>query len=704
MRWQYTPYEVSLLMAAAASVSLAVFAWRRRPTPGSVSFAVLMLAVAEWTFGYALELASADVRSILFWGNVECFGVVTVPAAWLTFAINYTGRERWLTRRNRILLAVEPLFILACAWTDSGHGLLRGTTRLSTVAGFTVLISTHGFAFWLNLAYSYALLLLGTMLIGPLFQGLLRPNVLYRGQASMLVIAVVVPWASNIIFVAGFSPFPGLDLTPFAFTLSGAALAWSLMRFRLLDIVPIARDAVIESMDTAVIVLDDHARVLDLNSAAQRIFGQQFRAAIGSPSSRLFEAWPNLIHYCDDAPSARIEATVLAPASPCWYDVRVSPLRDRSGHITGRIVILDDITAHIQAEQAVRDSEERFRTLFQEAPIGMVLVDQDERLVKVNQAFCDMLGYTERDLLARTLAEITHPEDVDALAALTAHTADGQPARYQVEQRYLKKSREILWAEVTATVIQNGDGSLYRLAMIQDVFERKRAALLEDEQRHVAYELHDGLAQVAAGAHLHLQAFAGHYRPRSIQARQELSRALELAQRAAREARHVIAGLRPTVVEELGLATALRMHVEAMRADGWNITYEEAFGPDRLPPAIETAIFRVALEALTNVRKHAGTAPARLTIEHDGAVVCLEVQDWGIGFKPSAPVARGAGGHIGLHEMRDRIALLGGQFEIASRPGAGTRIRAEVPVPAPEAADLTPAGGPERMGSERGAP
>src|SRR5256885_3650387 len=105
--------------------------------------------------------------------------------------------------------------------------------------------------------------------------------------------------------------------------------------------------------------------------------------------------------------------------------------------------------------------------------------------------------------------------------------------------------------------------------MIEDILERKRAKLLEEERHRVAYNLHDGLAQVAASAHQHLQAFASHYHPRSPQARQELSQALELAQLSVREARRLIAGLQPTALDDFGLATALRLQAEALRNECW---------------------------------------------------------------------------------------------------------------------------------------
>ena len=203
----------------------------------------------------------------------------------------------------------------------------------------------------------------------------------------------------------------------------------------------------------------------------------------------------------------------------------------------------------------------------------------------------------------------------------------------------------------------------------------------EEERRHIAYDLHDGLAQVATGTYQHLQAFAHHHRPPTPQGQAELDRVLELARRTVAEARRVVANLRPTELEDFGLAHALRLQVEELRAAGWEVAYDEALGLERLPLPIETALYRVAQEALTNLRKHAHTSRARVALESHRQTVRLEVQDWGRGFAPDA--ARPPGGlgeRIGLLGMRERIASLGGRCTVESYLGVGTRVVAEVPV------------------------
>ena len=208
----------------------------------------------------------------------------------------------------------------------------------------------------------------------------------------------------------------------------------------------------------------------------------------------------------------------------------------------------------------------------------------------------------------------------------------------------------------------------------------------EDERRRVAYEVHDGLAQTAVAAHGLLEAYAEGHPPGSAEARKELERVLGLVREVVEESRRVIGRLRPTALDDFGLAAALRLQVEALREEGWEVGYDaEALGDERLPAAVETALFRVAQEALNNAKKHAGTTRARVELERGGGAVRLRVRDWGRGFGPREPSGVSAPGErIGLHGMRERVALIGGTFEVLSEPGSGTLVVVEVPLPEAE--------------------
>jgi signal transduction histidine kinase len=214
---------------------------------------------------------------------------------------------------------------------------------------------------------------------------------------------------------------------------------------------------------------------------------------------------------------------------------------------------------------------------------------------------------------------------------------------------------------------------------LQDLI-RKLITAQEEERRKVSYEVHDGLAQTAAGAHQLLQAFARQHPPDSEKGRKDLARALQLVQQTVGEARYVIADLRPTALDDFGLAAAVRLQVEKISSEGSQVDYEEALGNDRLPPEVETALFRVAQEALTNVHKHAPSARVKITLRRLNDAVRLQVRDWGPGFNPEKITdGGGPGERLGLSSMRERVALLGGHLEVHSRPGEGTEVVAEIP-------------------------
>jgi PAS domain S-box-containing protein len=346
MRWHYTPYVTPLAAAAAICVVLAARAWRRRPAPGATIFVVMMLAVAQWTLGYAFELGSSDLPMVVFWAKLEYLGIVTGPVAALLLAIAYTGHERWLTRRRLALLAVVPCITLLLVWSNELHGLVWSQVGLSNSASQPLLEVRYGIWFLVHAAYSYLTMLIGMILV---FQSWVRSPRPYRGQATVLVLSGAAPLIGNALYISKISPFPNLDLTPFAFTLAGLLWAWGLFHYHLLDIVPVAHDAIIKSMSDAVIVLDAHSRIVDVNPAAQGILRRDASEVIGQPAGQILSGRPDLVERYRDTTDARAEI-VLGSEEQCIYDLRISPLYDTHQRLTGRLIVLRDITERKQVE------------------------------------------------------------------------------------------------------------------------------------------------------------------------------------------------------------------------------------------------------------------------------------------------------------------------------------------------------------------
>jgi signal transduction histidine kinase len=201
--------------------------------------------------------------------------------------------------------------------------------------------------------------------------------------------------------------------------------------------------------------------------------------------------------------------------------------------------------------------------------------------------------------------------------------------------------------------------------------------LSEGERQLVAFEIHDGFVQQATGALMHLQAFRDLHDPESEEARKAFDSAIGLLEESLREARRLMAGLRPPVLEEAGVVAAMDDLVrDANQREEAQIDFSHAVHFDRLSSVLETTIFRIAQEGLTNACRHSQSAKVQISLVQDGERIHLEVQDWGVGFDPEAVDPS----RFGLRGIRERARLLGGRALIETSPGQGTRLAVELPL------------------------
>ncbi|HNP72131.1 MAG TPA: histidine kinase N-terminal 7TM domain-containing protein [Kouleothrix sp.] len=372
MPWISTPFSIALVIIGLLALAIAGTVYRRQHVPGARPLIALALGASVWSLAYAGELSSTDLATGLLWAKVQYLGIGIVPPAWLAFALQYTQSRRSLSFRITLLLALVPLATIVLAWTNEQHHLIWGSIGQSTGAAPSILAITHGPWFWCYIGYSYLCLIAGASL---LIRAMIRAPYLYRGQATALVVAIVAPWIGNGLYIANLSPWPNLDLTPFGFTVAGLAVAWSLARFRLLDLVPIARDTVIDSMSDGVLVLDEHNRVVDINSAARRTLSQPNERVIGSTVDELFPEHADLIARYRGTGEIAEETGVGVGAARQVFDLRLTPLVDRLGRYGGRLVVWRDITERKHVDAALQRRVEQLAALKHIGDIAIRITD-----------------------------------------------------------------------------------------------------------------------------------------------------------------------------------------------------------------------------------------------------------------------------------------------------------------------------------------
>ncbi len=357
----FTPPQTAYITALGAvtliSVVVMTVAAQRRSAPGAGGLLALMTAVAVWALGYALELASPTLPDKIFWSQVEYFGIVLAPSAAVVLGVTYRERDYRLTRRTLTAMSLEPLGILALVWTNPLHHLIWTQLTLDNSSGFLQVRHSYGTAFWIHTAYSYMLVLIAG---GLMVHDVIRPPVGRRPQAAALLISAGAPSVASVLYVTRSSPWPDLDISPFAFALTGLTMAWAVSRLGLLDLVPVARAKVLESIGDSVLVFDMQSRLVELNPAAQHLLGAPRSALLGRRAGDLFPHRTQLLAGYDGVSVVQMELDRPATTDDGrqYLDLRITPLHDRQNHPSGYLAMIRDITERKRAEVELRAAKE----------------------------------------------------------------------------------------------------------------------------------------------------------------------------------------------------------------------------------------------------------------------------------------------------------------------------------------------------------
>ena len=384
-----------------------------------------------------------------------------------------------------------------------------------------------------------------------------------------------------------------------------------------------------------------------------------------------------------------------------------------------------DITDRKRAEEALRESEERFRAILRQATAGIVRKDAEGRLTFVNQAFCNMLGYTESELLGRTIWEVMHKEDI-AENRRSYHRLMAEGVPFNLERRLIREDSSILWVDASVSPILDNTGKPQSAVAVEvDITARKRAEeelqqlnlelesrveertfelkaanealresrtglqvlsqrlvqVQEEERRNLARELHDRVGQTLAALNINLVILSNQLANQPAQPiHTRLEDSMQLVTETIALVRDVMSDLWPPELDEYGLEAALQSYINQYTSRfGMKVNFDKPSASlPRLGPTVEMTLMRIVQGALTNVARHAQAQSVYLSLHLMDNTIQLTIQDDGVGMDLEGQPQR-ADSH-GIKIMRERAEAVGGNFNVQSAPGRGTKIEVGIPI------------------------
>lgn len=472
------------------------------------------------------------------------------------------------------------------------------------------------------------------------------------------------------------------------------------------EIVELSMDAamVAAGMECAGVYLVDDAGNLHLVGA--KGFSEGFLRRVAyydahSPHGRLVhQGRPVFLRRDEFAPPMRqqcdLEGLILVAGLPICYEGKVLAwMKVASRQVTGLSPWVKEALAaiaaqiggtllRIQAEEARAKSEAELRNLFENMPDTVLVVDRQGKILFVNRGVRDI---PPEKLVGSSGFSHIKPEHIPAYRAAFTQALGGEVASLIFEDVYgiwwqgrlLPVPRSpppervlIICADITPQKTAEERSA-------RDALRVKRVLDMHERDRHMtACEIHDALAQPLIAAHLRLEVTLKDVRESHAEkACQGCEEAAEMLRNVIAEANRLMAGLRPSILDDFGLEAAIDSLVnEGSRPAGRDIEYSFQLDAERLGAPLETTVFRIVQEGLLNIRRHSGSSRARLVIRQNGDRLQLEIADLGVGFDPTrVPADR-----FGLEAMRTRCEAFGGRLEIHSAVGQGTRLYVELPV------------------------
>jgi PAS domain S-box-containing protein len=504
MEWIYLAYVLVVGISIATLLFLAGIAWLRRAVPGTAPFVLAMLTIAETSSMYLLFSVTLNPEIAFVWTRLRFIGLAFTPVLYVIFIMRFTGKQDWVSGKKLAGLCLIPLLTQLVVWFVPNSFFFKHWELVRIGAISLEDLQFTGW-FWVHFLYSYTILL-GAM--GWLVYYALRVNSALARSALWISIGMLVGMLGAVPGLI-LGPKPGLKFTPIGLGLMGLATMLALVRYRLFDIIPIAYDAIFKGIRDAVIVIDDHNKIVQVNPVAETLLRPQWPTLIGRDIYTILDL------DRDQAPPdhRQMECPIIRDEKTFVFDVHISPLYQRD-HFVGRLIVLYDITERKQAEVALTETliqlgrsnedlsqeilkreqaETRFENLLEIAPNAILISDQAGSIILLNAQAEQIFGWERQDLIGQSL-EVLLPDDLRERHQRHRETYAGDSRKRQMgvglDLRARRKDGTAFPVDISLSPLRTNQGLLV-MSIVQDITERQQAAQTLVQRNRALQALHE---------------------------------------------------------------------------------------------------------------------------------------------------------------------------------------------------------------------
>ncbi|AQL42782.1 hypothetical protein BV210_08685 [Halorientalis sp. IM1011] len=451
MAWTLSLYTICGLVAAAVTAGTVWFVWDARSDPHGPAFLGLLVTASGWAFSYAIQLGHTTVSGQLPWQTLALLFAGPVPTLWFLFALRYVGADHWLTRCRVAILSIEPAVFGLFVLTNGYHHLMYSATGLTQTAWGPIIDITLGPGYIVLVGYAYLIVTIG---LAILLRDFVQSSALYRRQVGLLVVGGFPSMLTHVLFSIRAGPVPDLDLTPFALSITALFFGLTIFHWDLVDRSPVAREQAFQRMGDGLVVADSCDEIVEVNGVARRVF---------DPTPEEGRVIGSVFPETDLAGLDGETVTATIDGTERTYDCHVVPFYDHHEQLTGRGVVLRDVTERRAYEQRLEVANRVLRhNLRNDMTVILGRADQLETAVDGDTTAVDIIRETVHDIMdvsekAREMIQHTRFDDLDREPVDVVSVVERALARFR------DTHPEVSWrfdAPDSATALVAGEESL----------------------------------------------------------------------------------------------------------------------------------------------------------------------------------------------------------------------------------------------------